>query len=131
MSFIKLPYILVITFLLLTSSKIEAQSINQNIPEIFNNPKPANLILNKFQMNHGLTFTTSMSNGLSETTGIYSNLSKYKLSEKIHLNSTIHIIQNQNNRFTSSSNFLILGTPISKFVLYLPDGTLSYFKSLS
>ena len=52
---------------------------------------------NRFQMNQGFTFMTSMGGGMSHTTGIYSNFSSYKLSERLQFNSGIHLIQNQNN----------------------------------
>jgi hypothetical protein len=34
---------------------------------------------------------------MSQTTGIYSNFSSYKLSERLKLNTGFHLIQNQNN----------------------------------
>ena len=55
------------------------------------------LNLNRFQMNQGFTLMTSMGSGMSQTTGIYSNFSSYKLSERLKLNTNFHLIQNQNN----------------------------------
>ena len=55
------------------------------------------LIPSKFQMNQGFTLMTSMNNGMSQTTGIYSNFSSYKLSDRLQFNTGIHLIQNQNN----------------------------------
>ena len=52
---------------------------------------------NRFQMNQGFTFMTTMGSGMSQTTGIYSNFSSYKLSDRLQFNSGIHLIQNQNN----------------------------------
>ena len=52
---------------------------------------------NRFQMNQGFTLMTSMGSGLNQTTGIYSNFSSYKLSERLRLNTSFHLIQNQNN----------------------------------
>ena len=52
---------------------------------------------NRFQMNQGFTLMTSMGSGMSQTTGIYSNLSSYKLSDRMKLNTSFHLIQNQNN----------------------------------
>ena len=51
----------------------------------------------KFQINQGFTLMTSMSGGMSQTTGIYSNFSSYKLSDRLQFNTGIHLIQNQNN----------------------------------
>ena len=52
---------------------------------------------NRFQMNQGFTLMTSMGSGMSQTAGIYSNFSSYKLSERLKLNTSFHLIQNQNN----------------------------------
>ena len=52
---------------------------------------------NRFQMNQGFTLMTSMGSGINQTTGIYSNFSSYKLSNRLQFNSGIHLIQNQNN----------------------------------
>ena len=52
---------------------------------------------NRFQMNQGFTLMTSMGSGLNQTAGIYSNFSSYKLSERLKLNTSFHLIQNQNN----------------------------------
>ena len=52
---------------------------------------------NRFQMNQGFTLMTNIGNGLNQTTGIYSNFSSYKLSERLRLNTSFHLIQNQNN----------------------------------
>ena len=55
------------------------------------------LNLNRFQMNQGFTLMTSMGSGMSQTTGIYSNFSSYKLSDRLQFNTGIHLIQNQNS----------------------------------
>ena len=55
-----------------------------------------------FQMNQGFSLMTSIRSGVSQTTGIYSNFSSYKLSDRLQFNSGIHLIQNQNNLFHSS-----------------------------
>ena len=52
---------------------------------------------NRFQMNQGFTLMTSMGSSMSQTTGVYSNFSSYKLSERLKLNTSFHLIQNQNN----------------------------------
>ena len=76
---------------------------------IIANKKPANVSLkpsqfehailtpSKFQMNQGFTLMTSMGSGMSQTTGIYSNFSSYKLSDRLQFNTGIHLIQNQNS----------------------------------
>ena len=88
---------------------------------IIANKKPINLprqsgqfeqtILNqtRFQMNQGFTMMTSMGSGMSQTTGIYSNFSSYKLSERLKLNTGFHLIQNQNNLSYSNGSQTGLG----------------------
>ena len=94
--------LIIITFLLLALSIVGGKSIIANQPYVNIPQKPgqfehAILTPNKFQMNQGFTFMTSMGNGMSQTTGIYSNFSSYKLSDRLQFNSGIHLIQNQNN----------------------------------
>ena len=94
--------LIIITFLLLALSIVGGQSIiaNQpyvNIPQEPGQFEHAILTPDKFQMNQGFTLMTSMSSGMSQTTGIYSNFSSYKLSDRIQLNTGIHLMQNQNN----------------------------------
>ena len=52
---------------------------------------------NRFQMNQSFSLSTSMDGNMSQTTGIYSNVSSYKLSERINFSTGLHLIQNQNN----------------------------------
>ena len=99
--------LIITTFLLLTSSIVGGQSIIENksnleIPQHSGQFEHAILAPNKFQMNQGFTLMTSMSRGISQTTGIYSNFSSYKLSERLQFNTGIHLIQNQNNLSYSS-----------------------------
>ena len=99
--------LIIITFLLLALSIVGGQSIiaNQpyvNIPQEPGQFEHAILTPDKFQMNQGFTLMTSMSSGMSQTTGIYSNFSSYKLSDRIQFNTGIHLIQNQNNLSYSS-----------------------------
>ncbi len=83
-------------------SIVGGQSIIANQPYV-NIPKEpgqfehAILTPSKFQMNQGFTLMTSMSSGMSQTTGIYSNFSSYKLSDRLQFNTGLHLIQNQNN----------------------------------
>ena len=52
---------------------------------------------NRFQMNQSFSLSTSMSNNMSQTTGIYSNFTSYKLSERMNFSTGLHLIQSQNN----------------------------------
>ena len=47
--------------------------------------------------NQGFTMMTSMSGGKSQTMGIYSNYSSFKLSERLQFKTGLHLIQSQNN----------------------------------
>ena len=88
--------------ILLTLSFIGGQSIIANQPNMDVPQQPGQfeysiLTPSKFQMNQGFSFMTSMGSGMSQTTGIYSNFSSYKLSDRLQFNTGIHLIQNQNN----------------------------------
>ena len=52
---------------------------------------------NRFKMNQSFSLSTSMGGHMSQTTGIYSNFTSYKLSERMNLNTGLHLIQSQNN----------------------------------
>ena len=86
----------------LTLSFVGGQSIIANQPNVDVHQQPgqfeyAILTPSKFQMNQGFTLMTSMGSGMSQTTGIYSNFSSYKLSERMLVKTGIHLIQNQDN----------------------------------
>ena len=88
--------------ILLALSIVGGQSIIANQPNVDILQKPgqfehAILTPSKLQMNQGFTLMTSMGSGMSQTTGIYSNFSSYKLSDRLQFNTGIHLIQNQNN----------------------------------
>ena len=89
-------------YIILTLSFVGGQSIIANQPNVDVSQKPgqfeyAILTPSKFQMNQGFTLMTSMGSGMSQTIGIYSNFSSYKLSERMLVKTGIHLIQNQNN----------------------------------
>ena len=88
--------------ILMALSFVGGQSIiatqpNVDVPQKSGQFEYAILTPSKFQMNQGFTLMTSMSSGMSQTTGIYSNFSSYKLSDRLQFNSGIHLYQNQNN----------------------------------
>ena len=77
--------------LLMALSSIGGQTIIANPNPIDIPRKPGQfeqtiLNPNRFQMNQGFTMMTSMGSGMSETTGIYSNFSSYKFSERMKFN---------------------------------------------
>ena len=89
-------------FLLLAFSIVGGQSIIENPSNLDAPQKPGQfqhsiLTHRKFHMNQGFSLLTSMNGGMSQTTGIYSNFSSYKLSDRLQFKTGIHLIQNQNN----------------------------------
>ena len=52
---------------------------------------------NRFKMNQSFSLSTSMGGNMSQTTGIYSNFTSYKLSERMNVSTGLHLIQSQNN----------------------------------
>ena len=89
-------------FLILTFALVDGQSIiaNQSPIELpINTGQFEQSIMNpnKFNMNQGFTMMTSMSGGKSQTMGIYSNYSSFKLSERLQFKTGLHLIQSQNN----------------------------------
>ena len=99
-------------FLVLTFALVDGQTIiaNQSPNELpINTGQFEQSIMNpnKFNMNQGFTMMTSMSGGKSQTMGIYSNYSSFKLSERLQFKTGLHFIQSQNN--LSFSNGLQTG----------------------
>ena len=89
-------------FLILTFALVDGQSIiaNQSPNELqINTGQFEQSIMNpnKFNMNQGFTMMTSISGGKSQTMGIYSNYSSFKLSERLQFKTGLHLIQSQNN----------------------------------
>jgi len=89
-------------FLFLAFSIIDGQSIivdeTQNDLPIYSGQfeRPF-LTPNKFNMSQGFTLMNSVSSGTSQTMGIYSNFSNFKLSDRLQLNTEFHLFQVQNN----------------------------------
>ena len=52
---------------------------------------------NRFKMNQRFSLSTSMNGNMNQTTGIYSNFTSYKLSERMNISTGLHLIQSQNN----------------------------------
>ena len=90
-----IPLTLMFTFI--GGQTIIANKRPANISQKPNQFEHAILTPSKFQMSQGFTFMTSMGNGMSQTTGIYSNFSSYKLSDRLQFNTGIHLIQRQSN----------------------------------
>ena len=104
-------------FISLALSFVGGQSIIANQPNVDVHQQTGQfeysiLTPSKFQMNQGFTFMTSMGSGMSQTTGIYSNFSSYKLSDRLQFNTGIHLIQNQNNLSYSTGSQAGIGYEI-------------------
>ena len=57
---------------------------------------------NRFKMNQSFSLSTSMGKNMNHTTGIYSNFTSYKLSDRMNFSTSLHLIQSQNNISNSS-----------------------------
>ena len=91
------PLFLILTFALVDGQTIIANQSPNELP--INTGQFEQSIMNpsKFNMNQGFTMMTSMSGGKSQTMGIYSNYSSFKLSERLQFKTGLHLIQSQNN----------------------------------
>jgi hypothetical protein len=57
---------------------------------------------NRFQMHQSFSLSTSSGGKMSQTTGIYSNFTSYKLSERMNFKTGLHLMQSHNNLSYSS-----------------------------
>jgi len=117
--------------LLLVFTLVDGQSIiaNQSPNELPNNSGQfAQSIMNpnKFNMNQGFTMMTSMSGGKSQTMGVYSNYSSFKLSERLQFKTGLHLIQNQNNLAYSNGPQTGIGYELGVEYKLSPNSILSF-----
>ena len=91
------PLFLILTFALVDGQTIIANQSPNELPINTGQFEQSIMNPNKFNMNQGFTMMTSMSGGKSQTMGIYSNYSSFKLSERLQFKTGLHLIQNQNN----------------------------------
>ena len=80
----------------------------------------------KFNMNQGFTMMTSMSGGKSQTMGIYSNYSSFKLSERLQFKTGLHLIQSQNNLSYSNGPQTGIGYELGVEYKLSPNSILSF-----
>ena len=73
-----------------------------NLPQQVGKFEQSILNKNRFKMNQSFSLSTSMGGHMSQTTGIYSNFTSYKLSDRLNFNTSLHLIQSQNNLSCSS-----------------------------
>ena len=117
--------------LILVLSFVRGQTIISNkkpvdVPLNPNQFEHAILTPSKFQMNQGFSFMTSMGSGISQTTGIYSNFSSYKLSDRLQFNTGIHLIQNQNNLSYSTGSQAGIGYEIGFEYKLSPNSLITF-----
>ena len=93
---IRLFYLL-LAFSIASGQSIIANNTQDDLPIYSGQLEQSFLTPNKFNMNQGFTLMTSMSSGTSQTIGIYSNFSNFKLSERLQFNTGFHLFQGQNN----------------------------------
>ena len=91
------PLFLILTFALVDGQTIIANQSPNELPINTSQFEQSIMNPNKFNMNQGFTMMTSMSGGKSQTMGIYSNYSSFKLSERLQFKTGLHLIQSQNN----------------------------------
>ena len=91
------PLFLILTFALVDGQTIIANQSPNELPINTGQFEQSIMNPNKFNMNQGFTMMTSMSEGKSQTMGIYSNYSSFKLSERLQFKTGFHLIQSQNN----------------------------------
>ena len=91
------PLFLILTFALVDGQTIIANQSPNELPINTGQFEQSIMNPNKFNMNQGFTMMTSMSGGKSQTMGIYSNYSSFKLSERLKFKTGLHLIQSQNN----------------------------------
>ena len=132
MAIMKIYKQIITTFSLsLVFTLVDGQSIiaNQSPNELPNNSGQfAQSIMNpnKFNMNQGFTMMTSMSGGKSQTMGVYSNYSSFKLSERLQFKTGLHLIQNQNNLAYSNGPQTGIGYELGVEYKLSPNSMLSF-----
>ena len=81
---------------------------------------------NRFKMNQSFSLSTSMGDNMSQTTGIYSNFTSYKLSERMNLSTGLHLIQSQNNLSYFSGPQTGIGYELGLEYKLSPNSVLSF-----
>ena len=112
-------------------SFVGGQSIIANQPNVDVPQQPGQfeysiLTPSKFQMNQGFTMMTSMGSGMSQTTGVYSNYSGYKLSDRLQFNTGIHLIQNLNNQSFSTGSKASIGYEVGFEYKLSPNSLITF-----
>ena len=120
------PLFLILTFALVDGQTIIANQSPNELPINTGQFEQSIMNPNKFNMNQGFTMMTSMSGGKSQTMGIYSNYSSFKLSERLQFKTGLHLIQNQNNLAYSNGPQTGIGYELGVEYKLSPNSILSF-----
>ena len=120
------PLFLVLTFALVDGQTIIANQSPNELPINTGQFEQSIMNPNKFNMNQGFTMMTSMSGGKSQTMGIYSNYSSFKLSERLQFKTGLHLIQSQNNLSYSNGPQTGIGYELGVEYKLSPNSILSF-----
>ena len=120
------PLFLILTFALVDGQSIIANQSPNELPINTSQFEQSIMNPNKFNMNQGFTMMTSMSGGKSQTMGIYSNYSSFKLSERLQFKTGLHLIQSQNNLSYSNGPQTGIGYELGMEYKLSPNSMLSF-----
>ena len=120
------PLFLILTFALVDGQTIIANQSPNELPINTGQFEQSIMNPNKFNMNQGFTMMTSMSGGKSQTMGIYSNYSSFKLSERLQFKTGLHLIQSQNNLSYSNGPQTGIGYELGVEYKLSPNSILSF-----
>ena len=120
------PLFLILTFALVDGQSIIANQSPNELPINTGQFEQSIMNPNKFNMNQGFTLMTSMSGGMSQTMGVYSNYSSFKLSERLQFKTGLHLIQSQNNLSYSNGPQTGIGYELGVEYKLSPNSILSF-----
>ena len=120
------PLFLILTFALVDGQSIIANQSPNELPINTGQFEQSIMNPNKFNMNQGFTMMTSMSGGKSQTMGIYSNYSSFKLSERLQFKTGLHLIQSQYNLSYSNGPQTGIGYELGVEYKLSPNSILSF-----
>ena len=120
------PLFLILTFALVNGQSIIANQSPNELPINSGQLEQSIMNPNKFNMNQGFTMMTSMSGDKSQTMGIYSNYSNFKLSERLQFKTGLHLIQSQNNLSYSNGPQTGIGYELGVEYKLSPNSILSF-----
>ena len=120
------PLFLILTFALVDGQTIIANQSPNELPINTGQFEQSIMNPNKFNMNQGFTMMTSMSGGKSQTMGIYSNYSSFKLSERLQFKTGFHLIQSQNNLSYSNGSQTGIGYELGVEYKLSPNSILTF-----